>query len=216
MVVLEEIATMAIDTLMINPKQTQISQALSINIIYANTVKMPITAKKTNKIPVHNSPGNFQPCIKTIQRSNKMKLGKKSLIAALILGQAILITLIQLPAKSSDSNATTTGRERLLMDSDWRFALGHAYDMIMDFKHGISYFSYLTKTGYGDGPAAANFDDRAWRTINLPHDWAVEMPFDSKGSHSHGYKAVGRAFPETASAGIAKSFLSLNRTSAAG
>ncbi|MBN1886913.1 MAG: beta galactosidase jelly roll domain-containing protein [Thermoflexales bacterium] len=40
------------------------------------------------------------------------------------------------------------------------------------------------------------FDDRAWRTLDLPHDWCVELPFDARGGHSHGYKAIGRAFPE--------------------
>ncbi|MGA2324038.1 MAG: beta-galactosidase GalA [Sedimentisphaerales bacterium] len=92
------------------------------------------------------------------------------------------------------------------MDTNWLFALGHAYDTDKDFKHGTSYFSYWAKTGYGDGPASGAFDDRAWRTINLPHDWAVEMPFDSKGSHSHGYKAVGRAFPQNSIGWYRKKF----------
>ena len=109
-------------------------------------------------------------------------------------------------AQSPDSNGLTAGRERLLMDSNWLFALGHAYDTDKDFKHGTSYFSYFAKTGYGDGPASAGFDDRAWRTINLPHDWAVEMPFDNKGSHSHGYKAVGRAFPQNSVGWYRKKF----------
>ncbi|HOU15163.1 MAG TPA: beta-galactosidase GalA [Anaerolineae bacterium] len=90
----------------------------------------------------------------------------------------------------------TANRERLLMDFGWRFALGHAYDAQRDFNHGTSYFSYMTKTGYGDGPAAKNFDDRGWRILDLPHDWCVELPFDARGGHSHGYKAIGRAFPE--------------------
>src|SRR5262245_33910188 len=34
----------------------------------------------------------------------------------------------------------------------------------------------------GDEPKAAeaSFDDSAWRTVDLPHDWSVESPFDSK------------------------------------
>jgi beta-galactosidase len=86
-------------------------------------------------------------------------------------------------------------RERLLIDNGWRFALGDACDAEKDFGHGTGYFSYFTKTGYGDGPAAADFDDRAWRIINLPHDWIAELPFDSRAGHSHGYKAAGRNFP---------------------
>jgi beta-galactosidase len=88
------------------------------------------------------------------------------------------------------------GRERTSLDRGFRFALGHASDPARDFGHGTSYFSYLAKTGYGDGPADPNFDDRGFRDLDVPHDWAVELPFDVKGGHSHGYKALGRAFPE--------------------
>ena len=56
------------------------------------------------------------------------------------------------------------------------------------------------------GAAAADFDDRAWRTLDLPHDWAVEVPFDGRGSDSHGYKAIGRNFPETSVGWYRKSF----------
>ncbi len=93
------------------------------------------------------------------------------------------------------SRVESKSREHLLMDFGWRFALGHAFKPEKDFGHGTGYFSFFTKTGYGDGPAAPNFDDRAWRVIDLPHNWAVELPFDSTAGHSHGYKAIGRGFP---------------------
>jgi beta-galactosidase len=89
-----------------------------------------------------------------------------------------------------------SGRERVRLDTGWRFALGHATDPAKDFGHATGYFSYLAKTGYGDGPASPAFDDRGWREVNVPHDWAVEMPFDPNASHSHGYKAVGPRFPQ--------------------
>jgi beta-galactosidase len=88
-------------------------------------------------------------------------------------------------------------RERLSMDSGWRFAFGRASDPRKDFNHATGYFSYFAKAGYGDGPAAKNFDDRAWRKLDLPHDWAVELPFDPKAGYSHGFKTVGMNFPET-------------------
>ena len=34
--------------------------------------------------------------------------------------------------------------------------------------------------------AAPAFDDRAWRTVHLPHDYVVEGPFTPKGDTSHG------------------------------
>lgn len=87
-------------------------------------------------------------------------------------------------------------RELILIDNDWRFSLGHLYDTKKDFGHAEGYFSYLTKTGFGDGPAAKDFDDRAWRKLDLPHDWAVEQEFSEKGSFSHGFKTAGKGFPE--------------------
>lgn len=88
-------------------------------------------------------------------------------------------------------------RERISINENWRFALGHATDTSKDFNHNTAYFSYLAKTGFGDGPAAIAFDDRSWRKVDIPHDWAVEVPFDPRASHSHGYKAVGPNFPQS-------------------
>ncbi|MFZ6008824.1 MAG: beta-galactosidase GalA, partial [Bacteroidota bacterium] len=97
-------------------------------------------------------------------------------------------------------------RERLLLDANWRFAFGHPFDIQKDFNNGTSYFSYLSKAGFGDGAAASNFDDRAWRKLDLPHDWAVEQGFSIKASYSHGYKAIGRNFPERSVGWYRKSF----------
>ncbi len=97
-------------------------------------------------------------------------------------------------------------RERLLMDFDWRFAFGNANVPARDTNPGASFFSYLAKAGNGAGAAAADFDDRGWRTLDLPHDWAVEVPFDSRGSASHGYKAIGLNFPETSVGWYRKTF----------
>ncbi|WED64268.1 beta-galactosidase GalA [Synoicihabitans lomoniglobus] len=99
-----------------------------------------------------------------------------------------------------------TARERVAFDADWRFAFGHPSDPTRDFGHATGYFSYLAKTGFGDGPAAAAFDDRAWRELDLPHDWAVEAPFSPAGSHSHGYKAAGKGFPDRAIGWYRKAF----------
>lgn len=87
-------------------------------------------------------------------------------------------------------------RELILIDNDWKFSFGHLYDTKKDFGHAEGYFSYLTKTGFGDGPAAKDFDDRAWRKIDLPHDWIVEQPFSESASFSHGFKAAGKNYPE--------------------
>ncbi len=92
------------------------------------------------------------------------------------------------------------------MDFGWRFAFGHATDPSRDFGHATGQFSYFAKAGYGAGASAPEFDDRGWRALDLPHDWAVEVPFDPRGSGSHGFKAVGPNFPETSVGWYRKAF----------
>jgi beta-galactosidase len=99
-----------------------------------------------------------------------------------------------------------SARERSSFDAGWRFAFGHPFDPARDFNHGTGYFSYFAKAGYGDGPAAAKFDDAAWRVLDLPHDWAVEAPFSPAGSPSHGFKAIGRNFPDASVGWYRKTF----------
>jgi beta-galactosidase len=80
-----------------------------------------------------------------------------------------------------NAGAAESPRQRTRIDDGWRFALGHAWDTAQDFDHGTRAF-FFAKAGYGDGPAAADFDDRPWRRVDLPHDWAVELPFSERGS----------------------------------
>lgn len=107
---------------------------------------------------------------------------------------------------SQNQTYSASVREHLLMDFNWCFAFGHPYDTKKDFNTGTGYFSYLTKAAYGDGAAAATFDDRSWRKLDLPHDWAVEQPFDKAGSLSHGFKAIGRNFPDASVGWYRKTF----------
>jgi beta-galactosidase len=118
---------------------------------------------------------------------------------------ALLLFIISYSAKCQDLQQPPV-REKLLMDFGWRFALGHSYDTKKDFDNGSGYFSYFAKTGYGDGAASVNFDDRGWRKLDLPHDWCVELPFDNRGGYSHGYKAIGRNFPENSVGWYRKNF----------
>ena len=102
------------------------------------------------------------------------------------------------PRACSNSPAFVSARTRLLLDFDWRFHLGNAADPALDFGYGRGNDGVFAKTGYFFGPARPNFDAKDWRTINLPHDWAVELPFvNDRELDSHGYKPVGRAYPAT-------------------
>jgi len=84
-------------------------------------------------------------------------------------------------------------RERLSMDVGWKFAFGHAGEAKWDFGYGTGVG--FAKAGACGGPAAMDFDDAKWRRLDLPHDWAVELPFDSRGLMPHGFKAIGPDFP---------------------
>jgi beta-galactosidase len=97
------------------------------------------------------------------------------------------------------SLASNAQRQRINFDDDWRFHFGHAGDPSKDFNYGIT--AIFAKSGKTDNTAIAiNFKDSAWRKLNLPHDWAVELPFVNSPNfdvESHGYKPVGGLYPET-------------------
>jgi beta-galactosidase len=95
-------------------------------------------------------------------------------------------------------------RERLLADFDWRFALGHADDPAKDFGYGRSGGAFAKAGSFLPGgrgnpaPTQAAFDAKAWHAVNLPHDWAVDLPFvNDRNLNGHGAKPLGRAYPET-------------------
>ena len=96
-------------------------------------------------------------------------------------------------------------RERLLLDFDWKFFQGHANDPERDLGFGNDQGDFSKSGDFGF--AKAGFDDSKWRSKNLPHDWAVELPFvhDEK-LNSHGYKPLGRRYPETSVGWYRRSF----------
>jgi beta-galactosidase len=102
----------------------------------------------------------------------------------------------------AEAGLAVSPREQLLFDFGWKFVFGDGNDPIKDlgFGFGLSDFSRT-----GEFPfAKAGFDDSKWRPLDLPHDWAIELPFvhDDAGTgdsqlRSHGYKPLGRRYPET-------------------
>jgi beta-galactosidase len=102
------------------------------------------------------------------------------------------------------------------MDFGWQFHLGDARDAGAQFDYPE--FTRLDKTRPDDDKqeatnaplhvdaAATNLgkdvsfvqpgiDASNWRTLDLPHDWAVELPFDKNGDKAHGFKPIGPNFP---------------------
>ncbi len=102
-------------------------------------------------------------------------------------------------------------RELLSFDAGWRFALGHGSDPAKDYGFGMGQADFA-KTG-DFKLAKTDFDDTDWRALDLPHDWAVELPFvhDDHGdgdanNRGHGYKPLGRRYPETSIGWYRRSF----------
>ena len=100
-------------------------------------------------------------------------------------------------------------RRHINFDDNWRFQFGNANEPAKDFNYGISVI--FKKTGEAVGTAVdPKFKDSAWRKLNLPHDWAVELPFANVKNFdvmAHGYKPVGGLFPETSIGWYRKHFM---------
>ena len=97
------------------------------------------------------------------------------------------------------SAQSASQRQKINFDDNWKFHFGHAANPEKDFNYSIA--TIFSKSGGAARTAVdPRFRDSAWRTLNLPHDWAVELPFekvDNFDVESHGYKPVGGLFPET-------------------
>ncbi|MEO6491149.1 MAG: beta-galactosidase GalA [Ferruginibacter sp.] len=90
-------------------------------------------------------------------------------------------------------------RKKINFDNNWKFSFGNSNDPTKDFNYSIA--TIFSKTGSAVNTAIdPKFNDSSWRQVEIPHDWAVELPFVSSGNfdvQSHGYKPVGGSYPET-------------------
>jgi beta-galactosidase len=69
------------------------------------------------------------------------------------LSRSLLMLPLALATASPHVSAEIAARERVRLDAGWRFHLGDAHD----------------------AAATAAFDDTAWRTVDVPHDWSIEL-----------------------------------------
>ncbi len=68
---------------------------------------------------------------------------------------SILLAVLSVQSLAAASAISVSGPRRIDFDADWRFFKGDA-----------------------PGAEAPAFDDSKWRQLTLPHDWAIEGPFD--------------------------------------
>ena len=97
------------------------------------------------------------------------------------------------------SAQNSVNRKKINFDEGWKFHFGHAADPVKDFNYSL--VTIFSKTGAAQKTAIdPRFNDSGWRNLDLPHDWAVELPFVNVPNFdvmAHGYKPVGGLFPET-------------------
>ncbi|HXR06344.1 MAG TPA: beta-galactosidase GalA, partial [Candidatus Acidoferrum sp.] len=122
------------------------------------------------------------------------------------------VSLLVLPGES-----LATGANRDLLDAGWRFELGDPADVTTNvtyypeigdlaklqtsavgsgtgtetYMESIRVDIFATHAGENVSFVQTNYDDSSWRQVNLPHDWADELPFNSSADGGHGFKPVG-------------------------
>ena len=136
--------------------------------------------------------------------SSGLALSASSILARSAWGRTAALLAGYPEAASAEALAAVAPRQQLLFDFGWKFRFGHGADPARDLNFGLGTGDFA-KTGEFNF-AKPGFDDSKWRTLNLPHDWAVELPFvpdqvaSPNGDMStflHGSKPLGRRFPET-------------------
>jgi len=89
-------------------------------------------------------------------------------------------------------------RERLRLDRGWRFRLGDACDPAKDLRFGATARERVFAKSGSIAQATPSLDDSTWASVDLPHDWAEDLPFIAvPPTWEHGGKPLGREFPAT-------------------
>jgi beta-galactosidase len=119
-----------------------------------------------------------------------------------IAAAVVIAFSLQIPA-SHAANPTSL-RERLLINNDWRFTKSDPPGNAVDLSYARLQFSILQTGNLFIKDAAhrfpvpnniprdsvpytdPDFDDSAWRPLNLPHDWGIEGSFSSAGNGATG------------------------------
>jgi len=146
--------------------------------------------------------------MKTLSRRDLLKTSLLApAVAAAAHGMGPISTAIQVAAEASGPLATSAthqpaqsgaGRERLLLDFGWRFTFGNANDPAKDLGFSSGRTGSFQKTGSFMPAGSLSFDDGDWRPVDLPHDWAVELPFQNDPAlASKGFYPLGRNYPAT-------------------
>src|SRR4051812_43792807 len=78
-------------------------------------------------------------------------------------------------ASESPAVPAPSPREGLRLDAGWRFTLGRGVDPTAGF--GPGGHAEYAKGGNLFPASSPGFDASGWRSVDLPHDWALDLPF---------------------------------------
>lgn len=59
-----------------------------------------------------------------------------------------------------------------------------------DYKHKLFNFGWRFCLGNPDGAESVDFDDSSWRTLDLPHDYQFEQPWEENENKGRGFKRM--------------------------
>ena len=131
-----------------------------------------------------------------LNRRDLLRSGLALSASSLAGSSAVARAEAMVAAFASKTESPSGPRQRELFDFGWKFFQGHATDPARDLGFGRGQDDF-SKSGYF-GFAKPDFDDAKWQALDLPHDWAVDLPFVHDDTlQSHGYKPLGRRYPET-------------------
>jgi len=134
----------------------------------------------------------------SITRRDLLRSGLALSASSLVIGPATRAHALLggRPFPDPETSSAVAPRERLLFDFGWKFFQGNAADPRRDLGFGMGQGDFAKSGEFWF--STQKFDDSKWRPLDLPHDWAVELPFVwDEEQQSHGYKPLGRRYPET-------------------
>lgn len=121
------------------------------------------------------------------QSGNKNQKKTRVRIPLLVALLGVCVSAYSMNSTDS-SSAVKSKREVLSLDRQWRFHLGDIPMPVLK-THTETYLN--AKAGKAWGAAAPEYDVTEWRELDLPHDWAVEGPFDANENLTQGYRPRG-------------------------
>ena len=93
---------------------------------------------------------------------------------------------------------SANAQKKINLDEDWKFHFGNSANPEKDFDYSKTSLFFKSNV-FATTVINPKFVDSTWRSLNLPHDWVVELPFENSPlfeMEAHGYKPVGGLYPQ--------------------